>query len=70
MKKSNSVFKKKQPIEILGEMIGPDNQPVLYEWAKRNKPELERQLKSIAEKWHQGSVRAAVLTLESDLEHG
>ena len=61
---------KVEPIKILGEMIYPGNQPILYRKAKVNKPELERQLKSIAEKWHEGSVRAAILALESDLEHG
>ncbi len=63
-------MKKEKPIKILGEIIDPDNQPILYRKAKVNKPELERQLKSIAEKWHEGSVRAALLALESDLEHG
>lgn len=71
MRKLNSVIeKKKLPIEILGESIDPGNQPVLYQWAKRNKPGLERQLKSVADKWHEGNVRAAVLALESDLAHG
>lgn len=70
MKQLNFDFEKKQPVEILGEMIDPGNQPILYRKAKVNKPELERQLKSIAEKWHEGSVRAAILALESDLEHG
>lgn len=70
MKQLNFDFEKKHPVKILGELIYPGNQPVLYGWAKRNKPELERQLKSIAEKWHEGDVRAAILALESDLEHG
>ena len=64
------IMKKQKPITLLGELIDPDNQPILYRKAKVNKPELERQLKSIAEKWHEGSIRAAILALESDLEHG
>ena len=63
-------MKKQKPITLLGELIDPDNQPILYRKAKLNKPELERQLKSIANAWHEGNVRAAVLALESDLEHG
>ena len=57
-------------IKILGETIDADNQPILYQKAKLNKPELERQLKSIADKWHEGSIRAATISLESDLSHG
>jgi hypothetical protein len=59
-----------KPVKILGELIDPDNMPILYQKAKLNKPELERQLKSIADKWHEGSVRAAIIALESDLQHG
>lgn len=58
------------PIKILGEVLDQESEPILYKKALTNKPELERQLKSIAEKWHQGDVRAAILALESDLEHG
>lgn len=61
---------KMKPIKTLGEEIDPDNMPILYQKAKINKSELERQLKSIAEKWHEGSVRAAMISLESDLQHG
>lgn len=64
------LFRPENPIEVLGELIDPGNQPILYGWAKRNKPELERQLKSVADRWHEGSVRAAVLAMESDLAHG
>jgi len=55
---------------VLGEELDPDNQPILYRKTKINKPELERQLKSIADKWHGGNVRSAILALESDLQHG
>lgn len=59
-----------KPIKIFGEQIDPDNMPILYQKAKINKPELEKQLKSIAVKWHEGSVRAAMISLEIDLQHG
>mgnify|MGYP001619545399 CR=1 FL=1 len=55
---------------ILGEIIDPDNMPILYRKALVNPVELERQLESIASAWYEGSIRAAMLALESDLEHG
>ncbi|OGD01129.1 hypothetical protein A3E17_00750 [Candidatus Amesbacteria bacterium RIFCSPHIGHO2_12_FULL_48_14] len=58
-----------KPIKILGELIDPDNQPILYWKAITNELELERQLKSLVNVWG-GSVRAAILSLESDLQHG
>jgi len=64
MKKRNT-----KVITILGEIIDSDNQPILYQKAKLNKSELERQIKSVADKWHEGSVRSAILSLESDLLH-
>ena len=60
----------RKPIKVLGELIDPDNQPILYQKALDNKETLERQLKSIATAWHEGSIRAAILSLESDLDHG
>lgn len=57
-------------IEILNETIDPENMPKLYEWAKKNPKSLEAQLKSIADVWHEGDIRAAMVALESDLEHG
>ena len=62
--------KKQSKAIILGEEIDPDNMPKLYRWAKENPETLEKQLKSIANAWHEGSIRAAMLALESDLEHG
>lgn len=62
--------KPKNPVTVLGKIIDPDNQPILYQKAITNLPGLERQLKSIANAWHEGNVRAAILALESDLEHG
>jgi len=62
--------KSTKSIIILGEEIDPDNMPILYRKAIVNPEELERQLKSIAKAWHQGDIRAAMIALESDLEHG
>lgn len=70
MKLNLIIMKKQKPIEILGEFIDPDNMPILYRKAVINPEELKRQLKSIAEAWHQGNIRAAMIALESDLEHG
>lgn len=71
----NEVFdrminKQQKTIVIFGEEIDPDNMPKLYKWAKNNPETLKRQLKSIAKAWHQGNIRAAMIALESDLEHG
>ena len=63
-------MKKEKPITLLGEDIDPDNMPILYHKALVNPAELERQLSSIANAWHEGDIRAAMLALESDLQHG
>lgn len=70
--KKNMFSGTKQPSKIVlwGEEIDPDNMPILYQKAKLNKTELEKQLRSVADKWHEGSVRAAIIALESDLQHG
>lgn len=57
-------------VVILGENLDEDNFPVLFRWAKENPETLTRQLKSAADKWHNGSIAAAMQALESDLEHG
>ncbi|OGH11803.1 MAG: hypothetical protein A2857_04920 [Candidatus Levybacteria bacterium RIFCSPHIGHO2_01_FULL_36_15] len=57
-------------IFVLGESLDRVNFPKLYKWAKDNPETLEQQLKSIADKWHNGSIGAAMQALESDLEHG
>jgi hypothetical protein len=58
-----------KPIKIFGETIDPDNQPKLHEWALSNPDTLERQLKSIANAWHEGSIKSAIISFESDLTH-
>ncbi len=57
-------------IKILGETIDFNNMPILYNWAKTNPETLEKQLKSIADAWHEGSIRSAMIAFEMDLEHG
>jgi len=57
-------------IAILGVTIDKENFPILYKWAKENPETLETQLKSIADKWHNGSITSAMQALESDQEHG
>lgn len=69
--KMSSSIRQNEPqcISILGESIDPDNMPILYRKVVENPETLERQLKSIANAWHEGNIRAAMLALESDLEH-
>lgn len=62
-------MKKQQPIIFLGEKLDQENFPILYEKALKHPEELKRQLLSLA-KLPGGSIRSAVLSLESDLEHG
>jgi hypothetical protein len=69
-RKDENMIGKDEPILILGAVLDPDNQPILYRRAKINKIGLARQLESVANKFHQGDIRAAILALESDLEHG
>ena len=62
--------RKEKPIKVFNEEINPDNMPKLYLWAKTNPKILEGQLKSVADKWHEGNISSAMQALESDLEHG
>ncbi len=68
--KQKQNIKVNKEILVLGEIIDPDNFPVLYRWAKRNPETLEKQLQSIAKAWHEGSIRSAMVAFESDLGHG
>lgn len=70
MKNLASLIRDKQKLIILGETIDKKSFPRLYNWAKNNPETLEDQLKSIADKWHNGSIASAIQALESDLEHG
>ena len=55
---------------ILGETFEVRYFPHFYAMYKAGPDNLERQLKSIADKWHDGSIVSAVQALESDLGHG
>lgn len=57
-------------VPMLGETIDQENFPKLYKWAKENPEILKIQLKSIADKLHEGSIVSVMQALESDLEHG
>ena len=60
----------KHTVKICDVVIDPENMPKLYKWAKENPESLKQQLNSIAKAWHDGDIRAAMIALESDLEHG
>ncbi|MCL4384180.1 hypothetical protein M1116_01910 [Patescibacteria group bacterium] len=55
-------------VTILGEVITKKDLPKLYKWAKENPATLVEQLKSIADKWHEGNIRSALIAFEMDLE--
>ncbi len=69
MNSRKSASKQNQKLIILGEELDPKYFPKLSRWALTNPSTLEDQLKSIAEKWHEGNIVAAILALESDLSH-
>lgn len=58
-----------QPIELLGHKISQETHPKLYRRALINKPWLEEQILSIAEKWQDGDVATAINVFEIDLQH-
>jgi hypothetical protein len=60
---------KSETIVISGVELDKDNFPVLYDWAISNPDTLARQLKSIADKWHEGDLNMAAICLESDLKY-
>jgi len=59
----------KKTIMFLGKKLDKENFPVLYEKAKNHPEELKRQVVSLA-KQPGGSIGNAIVSLESDLEHG
>ena len=61
--------KKSETITFLGVRMSEEDFPVLYKWAKSNPATLEEQLKSIAEKWHEGDIISAAQALESDSKY-
>lgn len=64
-----SEISRHKEVVILGETLSSEYFPKLYVWALENPETLESQIKSIAEKWHQGSIISAILALESDLSY-
>lgn len=59
----------KGTFEILGEVFEIKYFPDLYAMFKANKTNLEEQLRSIADAWHEGNIGSAAIALESDLNH-
>lgn len=56
--------------ELLGETFEIEHFPHLYRMVQASRGNAERQLKSIADAWHGGSIGSAAQALESDLAHG
>ncbi|MEN9921097.1 MAG: hypothetical protein RLZZ517_75 [Candidatus Parcubacteria bacterium] len=54
--------------EVLGERFSKIHYPELYSMYKISPKNLEVQLSSLAEKWHNGSINSASRCFESDLE--
>ena len=63
------INKRLETITILGVELDKDNFPILYAWAKSNPATLAKQLQSIADKWHEGDLNMAAISLESDLKY-
>jgi hypothetical protein len=61
--------KKDKTITILGEKLDQKYFPKLYGWAKSNPATLENTLQSLANQ-PGGSITNAMISLESDLQHG
>ena len=60
---------KYKSISFLGEKLDQKNFPKLYRWAKSNPETLKATLESLA-KQPGGSISNAMISLESDLQHG
>lgn len=60
---------RQESVVVLGKSLDKKNFPVLHKWALENPETLESQLQSLADKWHNGSVGPAMVSLESDLQH-
>lgn len=55
--------------QVAGLELSKRHFPILYRAYLRDPQWLEKQLRSIANAWHEGSLDAAAQALESDLEH-
>lgn len=62
-------YSKNGNLIILGEELDEKDFPNLCKWAKTNPDTLIEQIKSIAQKWHEGSYSSAIIALEVDLSH-
>lgn len=56
-----------EKITILGEEFGRKHIPNIAKMFDRDPSNAERQIKSIADAWHGGSIVSAVQSFESDL---
>lgn len=56
-----------ETFEVFGERFEIKYFPNLHAMFKANKLNLEEQLRSIADAWHEGSINSAAIALESDL---
>lgn len=61
---------KNEQFELLGEIFDIEHFPHLYQMVQTSRENAERQLKSIADVAHEGSVVSAAQAFESDLGHG
>lgn len=56
--------------DLLDETFDIEHFPHLYRMAQTSRENAERQLKSIADAWHEGYIVSAAQAFESDLAHG
>lgn len=61
---------REETFTVLGETFSARHFPRLLDMYRASPENLERQLRSIANAWHEGSVASAAAAFESDLQHG
>ena len=59
-----------EKITILGEEFSRKHIPNVSRMIDTHRENAERQIQSIADAWHEGSIIGAVQAFESDLAHG
>lgn len=62
--------KQDSQFELCGEIFSKEHFPHLYRMVQTSRENAEKQLKSIADIAHEGSVVSAAQAFESDLAHG
>jgi hypothetical protein len=67
---SNSREQPEKVFALLDETFSVSSFPNLYRMWQISPENAEVQLRSIANAWHEGSITAAAIALESDLAHG